>query len=107
MKINKITFTKELNMPFFPIEFTRKTGNYDFFAPIINFTGNAAVIAGLGGISYVALEALGFSNIATTAGTVIPVAIKITGVVAGVSAVAGAALILFMAKRVADAIGRH
>lgn len=60
----------------FPIEFSKRTGDYDFLSGPINFAGNAAVVA-VGGISLayianVALKALGFSKTATIIATAIP-----------------------------------
>lgn len=68
----------------FPIEFAKRSGDYDFFSPLINFTGNAGVIAvggmSIGTISYFALKRLGFNKIAITAGTAIPTTIGAFGV---------------------------
>jgi len=92
----------------FPIEFVKKTGDYDFFSPIINFTGNAAVVAvggsGLGGISYLALKTLGFSNIATTTATAIPVVIGAAGLV---GTIVGGGIFLTMVKRAGDDLRRR
>ena len=76
----------------FPFEFVKSGGAYDFFSPIVNSIGNAVVLAvggiSLGAISYLALKALGFSEIATTIATAIPItigAVGIVGVIVGIS----------------------
>lgn len=92
----------------FPFEFAKKSGDYDFFSPIINFTGNAAVVAvggiSLGAISYLALKALGFSKIATTISTAIPVAIGAFGVV---GAIVGGSIFIAMLIGVTKALGQR
>lgn len=85
VKTNKIISTERgFNMSF-PFEFAKKSGPYDFMSPAINFTGNATVVAVggicLGTISNLALKALGFSNVVTSATTAIPVVIGVTSVV--------------------------
>lgn len=68
----------------FPFEFTKRSGYYDFFSPVINFIGNASVVAvggiSLGAISYLALKALGFSVIKTTTLTAIPITVGALGI---------------------------
>lgn len=87
----------------FPINFAKSSGDYDFVSPVINFTGNAAVIAaggiGLSVITYMGLKALGFSKIATVTSTAIPVTIATIGVV---STIAGT----FALLSVINAIGK-
>lgn len=65
----------------FPFEFSRKSGDYDLYSPVINLIGNTAVVA-VGGvslvaISYLALKTLGFGKITLTSISAIPVAIGI------------------------------
>lgn len=75
----------------FPIEFMKNRGDFDFISPLMNFTGNAAVVA-VGGISLAviancALKILGFPGAAVKIGTAIPIAIGVIGalgVIAGV-----------------------
>lgn len=75
----------------FPIQFTKSHGDYDIFSPLINFTGNAAVLAvggvGVGVITYLGLKALGFTSVAAGITAAIPVA-------AGAVAAAGAVISL-------------
>lgn len=69
----------------FPYEFSKKSGDYDFVSPILNFAGNSALVAvggiSLGAISYLGLKALGFNKIATTISTAIPTTIGAIGAV--------------------------
>lgn len=88
----------------FPFEFAKRSGDYDFISPIVNFTGNAAVVAiggiSLGAITYFALQALGFSNLSLHAVTAIPVSIGAfgaLGVLAGAVCLAGITIMFFMA----------
>ena len=88
----------------FPFEFTKRSGDYDFISPVINFTGNAAVVAvggiSLGAITYFALQALGFSNLSLHVVTAIPVSIGVfgaLGVLAGAVCFAGVYIMIAMA----------
>lgn len=88
----------------FPIEFTKSSGDYDFISPIVNFTGNAAVISaglfGVGLVSYLALKALGFTSVAVGTATAIPVAgaiIAAGAAVVGLAALTTLAYMLFSA----------
>jgi hypothetical protein len=88
----------------FPFEFTKSGGSYDFISPIINFTGNAAVVAvggiSLGAITYFALPALGFSSLSLHDVTVISVSIGAfgaLGVLAGAVCLAGVYFMIVMA----------
>lgn len=77
-------------MPSFPIEFIKPEG-HSFLADAFNFGANSAVVA-VGGfclatITYMALKALGFSKMATTIATAIPVTIGAIGVVGTVATV--------------------
>lgn len=91
----------------FPFEFAKRTGDYDFVSPIINFTGNAAVVAvggiSVGAVSYLALKALGFSKIITAIGTAIPVTIGGIGII---GAALGGCLFIAMCIQIAKALGR-
>lgn len=42
----------------FPIQFVKSSGDNDYVSPVINFTGNVAIV---GGISYLAWRTLGFA----------------------------------------------
>lgn len=54
----------------FPIQFAKSRGQSDFFSPVINFIGNALVVAvagiSLGFISNIALKRLGFNHASST-----------------------------------------
>lgn len=92
----------------FPFTFAERSGDYDFNSPIINFTGNAAVVAVggivLGVLASVALKALGFSQAATSIATAVPVAF---GALAGVGAILGIAATGYMMYSVMQALGRR
>lgn len=92
----------------FPIQFAKSTGDYDFFSPIINVTGNAAVLAvgglSLGALSYVALKALGFSKMATSIATAVPVSIGAIGVVV---AIGGSCTFIALCVAISKAMGRR
>ena len=79
----------------FPIEFVKSSGDFDCLSPVVNFTGNAALVAvggiSLGAIAYLALKALGFGEVVTTIATAIPITIGVIGVI---GAIAGSALLL-------------
>lgn len=81
-------------------EFVKRSGDYDLVSGGINIIANLAVVAiggiSLGAISYLALKALGFSGIATTTATAIPVTIGAFGV-AGVI-VTGCVFLHFISK---------
>lgn len=68
----------------FPFKFVQSHGNHDFISRGINACCNAAVVAvggiSVGAIAFIALKALGFSGIAATMATAIPVAIGLIGV---------------------------
>lgn len=65
------------------IQFTKPAGDYDFISGAINVAGNGGVILASGTalavISYFALNALGFSSVATGTITAIPVTIAAFG----------------------------
>lgn len=69
----------------FPFEFVKTRGDYDFISPVANLTINAAVVAvggiSLGAISYLALQALGFSKVTATIATAIPVTMGVAGMI--------------------------
>ena len=69
----------------FPIEFARQSGDFNFISPIINFTGNAAVVAvcgvGISAISILALKLLGFGTAATVATAAVPLTIAVAATV--------------------------
>lgn len=94
-------------MPF-PFEFVRKTGDYDFFSPVINLAANAAVIAvggvSIGAVSYIALKALGFSSAAVKVTTAIPLFLGVAGVTGVI--VAGIAFAI-MVSGVRDTLSRR
>ncbi len=83
----------------FPFEFSKRSGDYDFISPIVNFTGNAAVLAvagiSLGIISNLAFKALGFNTVATSIATAIPVTLGIAGIGAAIIGAACIAAIFY------------
>lgn len=93
---------------FFPFEFAKRNGDHDFFSPIINFTGNATVVTvggvSLAAISYLGLKALGFSEIAITVATAIPVTIGAVGMISGI---VGGCFFIAMCVGAAQALGRR
>lgn len=77
-----------------------KCRNYcDVIAPVVNFTGNAAILAvggtALGIITYAAFKALGFNQAATLLATAIPASIAAFG---AAGTIAGAVCFLFVAN---------
>lgn len=91
----------------FPYEFSKKSGDYDFFSPIINSTGNAMIVAAggisLAAISYLVLNALGFSTLGTTLATAVPVTIGAFGII---GAVVGASISIAMCIAIVKAFRR-
>lgn len=82
----------------FPIEFYKPWGKGDFFANLINFTGNSAVV-GFGGfslaiISDLALKTLGFSRITKSNLTVIPAVMSGIGIGGTAMSLLGATVLL-------------
>lgn len=79
------------------IEFSKSSGQYDYISPIINFTGNAALVAVggicVGSILNVALKALGYTGIAVKAPTVVFVTI---GMIGAVGTVVGLAMVVYV-----------
>ncbi len=82
----------------FPIEFAEKGG---WIAPIINITGNLAVLAiggiSLGTISFLAFKALGYAKIAATIASAVPVSIVAFGAAETVGGALALALIIALA----------
>lgn len=64
----------------FPIQFMQPNGNRDFISPIVNFSGNAMVVAGVvlgaGAITCLAMKALGYSSYAILASASISLGIS-------------------------------
>lgn len=85
----------------FPIEFMKKSGDYDFVSPVINYTGTAAVIGLAGTASYLGLKALGLADIAPVAITIAVDMEKIGAV--GVAV--GGVLSFFIYKGIKQALG--
>ncbi|MCE2982755.1 MAG: hypothetical protein LW832_04220 [Parachlamydia sp.] len=92
----------------FPFEFAKRSGDYDFISPIVNFTGNACVVAvggiSLGVISNLALKALGFSEITSTVATAIPVTLGAVGII---GAVVGGCFFIAILAGITEALGRR
>ena len=87
----------------FPIEFAKPRGDYDFLSPLINFTGNAAVVAGVATLAAVvahfALKALGINGVIASVLQAVPVSIATiggAGIVLGLGA--GVAILVYVAK---------
>lgn len=75
----------------FPIQFVKPSNHFDFVSSVLNFIGNATVVAAGGGIvctvSKVALDALGCNETVSTVVQVIPAIVTVIGASAAVAGV--------------------
>jgi len=82
--------------------------DYDFARPLVNLTQGAIAVAvtgiGLGVILNIALKALGFSKIAVTVSTAIPITIGAVGVV---GTIVGIGFFIALAIAVGKSLGRR
>ena len=92
----------------FPVEFMKSKPPHDFISPCVNFIGNAALVGagsiGLGAITFVALKALGYGNIAAVIASATPVAI---GALAFVAAGGVALSLIWFINGVIESLGRR
>ncbi len=93
----------------FPVTFVNHSGDYDFISPVVNFTGNALIVAvagmSLAAISYLALSASGNAHfLPVLTFTAVPAAI---GVMGAVGTFIGGACILYIGAAFAQAMGRR
>lgn len=94
-------------MPF-PYEFSKPSGQYDFFSQTINVLGNSLILTagavGLAVISNFALKALGFSGLASTIVKAIPITIGAIGVLGITAGLIGGAFLLYMVTSIAKSL---